>query len=190
MNGSTGARRARVVTVMGCVLTLAACHRAPEAPAPPPVRRAQKPVVPAEPPVDPAVAEANRTMAAGVPVGATTAPVDVRFDLPSVPIAGRPFEVRVAVLPQALAPVLRIEVDASEGLVVAEPDGPLSREKVQAGTLEEVTVRATAATAGTRILTVKVTLELPSGPESRAFAFPVVVAAHAAATKGAGRGVT
>jgi hypothetical protein len=188
MNRSTGVRQARIVTVLGCALALPACHRTPEAAAPPPpVRQARKPVATNDAAVDPAVAEANRTMAAGVPMGTTTAPVEVRFDVPRVPVAGQPFEVRVAVLPQALAPVLRIEIEPSEGLAVTEPEGPLAREKVGAGTLERVTVKASSATPGTRILTVKVTLELPTGAESRAFAFPLVVraASAGAATKAA-----
>jgi hypothetical protein len=180
MNGSSGTGRARVVMIVGCALALAACQRAPDATAPTPTRGAQKAVSPSEAPADPAVVEAKRTMAAGVPVGTTTAPVEVRFDVPSIPAAGQPFEVQVAVLPQALAPVLHIEVDASDGLVITEPDGTLTREKVEAGTLERVTVMASSATAGTRILTVKVTLELPTGAESRTFAFPLVVAAPAA----------
>jgi len=181
MNGSSGTARARVLTIVGCALALAACERAPDASAPTPTRGRHKTVAPAEAPADPAVVEAKRTMAAGVPVGTTTAPVEVRFDVPTAPIAGQPFEVRVAVLPQALAAVLHIEVDANEGLVIAEPDGALTREKVEAGTLERITVKASSATPGTRILTVKVTLELPTGAESRAFAFPLIVAAPAAA---------
>jgi len=179
MKRSSGAGRTRLVTIVGCGLALAACQRSPEATVPAPARVGQKTVSPAEGPADPAVVEARRTMAAGVPVGATTAPVEVRFDVPSAPTAGQPFAVRIAVLPQALAPVLHIELNASEGLVIAEPDGILTREKVEAGTLEQVTVTASSASPGTRILTVTATLELPTGAEARTFAFPLIVAAPA-----------
>jgi hypothetical protein len=127
--------------------------------------------------VDPAVAEANRTMASGVPIGTSTAPLDVRFDLASVPAPGQPFAVDVAVLPEAPAPVLRLEVTGGEGLTILEPDGSVSFEKVQAGSVTRLRVRASSPTAGTRLVQVRATLELPGGPESRIFAFPLVVGA-------------
>jgi hypothetical protein len=173
------ARRAAASAVLGALLALGACQK-PGGPAasPPHPGTASRPVVHlGGPPPDAAVIEATRRMAAGVPVGASTAPVEVRFDLATVPVAGQPFEVSVAVLPAAPAPVLHIEVHGGEGLSIAEPAGPVSIEKVQAGTLERLTVRATAAKPGTRVLGVTVTLELPTGTESRDFAFPLIVAA-------------
>ena len=177
MNKDITARRARAIAALGGLLALAACHPQddPAAPAPRVGGASRKHVPAGEPSAEAAVADANRKMAAGVPVGASTAPVEVRFDLASVPVAGQPFEVSVAVLPAAPAPVLRIDVRGGEGLSVVTPDGPVSIEKVQAGTLESLTVTAIAAAAGTRVLGIAVTLELPTGTESRNFAFPVVV---------------
>ena len=181
MNDDSMTRAARLAAVLACLLALGGCHRGdnPDAATPgaaTPGRGKPAPAVH----VDPAVADATRTMAAGVPVGASTAPVEVRFDLLSVPAAGHSFQVDVGVLPKAPAPVLRIEVSGGEGLSIESPDAPVSVEKVQAETLEKLTVTATAAKAGTRVLDVKVTLELPSGVESRDFVFPVIVAPGAA----------
>jgi hypothetical protein len=163
------------------LLTLAGCQRgsgtAPKAGAAPPAPQRAAPV---EAAVDPAVTDATRRMAAGVPVGESTAPVEVRFDLVSVPAPGQPFQLDVAVLAQAPAPVLRIDVAGGAGLTIADPSGTVVLEKIQAGTVQHVPVTAASSGPGTRIFNVKVTLELPSGAESRGFAFPVIVGGSAA----------
>ena len=136
---------------------------------------------PAEPTIDPAVVEANTKMASGVPMGTSTAPLEVRFDLASVPRPGETFEVAVAVLPAAPAPVLRLEVTGGEGLTIVEPDGSVAFEKVAGGVRRPPQdprdfrgrrhpPRAGPGDAGT-----------PGGPESRVFAFPVVIGGQATA---------
>ena len=180
MNKDSTARRALAIASLGGLLALAACHRQDD-PAAPAARPGGTGRTRADGPVSDAVADANRKMAAGVPVGASTAPVEVRFDLASVPVAGQPFEITVAVLPAAPAPVLHIDVRGGEGLAIVAPEGPVSIEKVQAGTLERLTVTASSAVAGTRVLGITVTLELPTGTESRNFAFPVLVGPSGAA---------
>jgi hypothetical protein len=143
--------------------------------------------------VDPAVTEANRTMASGVPIGTSSAPLEIRFDLAAVPRPGEVFSIDVAALPAAPAPVLRLEVTGGEGLTILEPDGFVSYEKVQAESVTHLKIRASSAAAGTRLVQVRATMELPGGPESRVFAFPVVIGAPAApipapaATKAASR---
>jgi hypothetical protein len=180
MNDDSMTRAARTTAVLACLLVLGGCHRSEGPDAATPAPSAPNKATPAAVVhVDPAVADATRTMAAGVPVGASTAPVEVRFDLLTIPAAGQPFQVDVGVLPKAPAPVLHIEVSGSDGLSIDSPDAPLSVEKVQAGTLEKVTVTATSAKAGTRVLDVKVTLELPGGAETRDFVFPVIIAGGA-----------
>jgi hypothetical protein len=181
MTAAHGARRMAVIAALAaiaCVVT--GCHwgssdSTPGAKKP----SAKKVAAPAEPGIDPAVAEANRTMASGVPMGTSTAPLEVRFDLATVPVPGTPFAVEVAVLPAAPAPVLRLEVTGGEGLSILDPDGPVSFEKVQAGSVSRLHVKASAAAVGTRLVQVRATLELPDGPESRTFAFPVVIGATA-----------
>ena len=187
MNKDSTAHRAAAIAVVIGLLGLGACQKPgdPAGSAPHPGTAARKPAHPAATAPDDAIVDANRKMAAGVPVGASTAPVEVRFDLATVPVAGQPFEVSIAVLPAAPAPVLHIEVRGSEGLTIVAPEGPVSVEKVQAGTLERVAVRALAAKPGTRVLGVTVTLELPTGTEARDFAFPLIVGASAPA-KGPG----
>lgn len=175
-----GVSRHAVPALAGLALAaalLAGCHSGGEGPAPvagkPAAKKAAPP--PSEPSVDPAVAEANRTMVSGIAIGTSTAPLDIRFDLSAVPKPGEAFELDVAVLPEAPAPVLRLEVSGGEGLAIIDPDGSVAFEKIQAGTVTRLKVRASSATAGTHLIQVRATLELPGGPESRVFAFPVVV---------------
>ncbi len=157
------------------LVTLPGCQRGGDSQTVSATHPAPKPAAPADAAVDPAVSAAQRRMAAGVPVGTSSAPVEVRFDLASVPAPGQPFQLDVAVFAQAPAPVLRIDVAGGAGLTIADPAGTVVLEKVQAGTVQHVPVTAASPGAGTRVFNVKVTLELPSGAESRGFAFPVVV---------------
>jgi hypothetical protein len=106
--------------------------------------------------------------------------VEARFDLGAVPIPGVPFAVGVALLPGAPVPLLRVDVSAGDGLVVLEPEAQVTQEKIAAGTVVPLQVRLQSAEAGTRVLTVKVTLELPDGPQAKTFAFPLLVGAPAA----------
>ena len=143
---------------------LGACHRGGEAPATPAVPAANRAAVKPEPSVDPAVAEANRSMAAGVPIGPAAGPIEVRFDLPAVPVPDETFAVEVAVIATIPAPALRVEITAGEGLAITDPEGPVTFEKIQAGSVTRVHVHATSAGAGTRLVQVLATLELPEGP--------------------------
>ena len=160
--------------VMAAGLALAACGPPPPPPPPPVLAHPSKPVF------DSATVAANKSMAAGVPIGDSTAPVDTRFDLVAVPVPGEPFLVKVAVMPSAPAPLLRVDVTGAEGLLVLSPEGQVTREKVAAGAILPFEIRAQAGEAGARVLYVKVTLELPEGPQARTFAFPVLVGATAA----------
>ena len=156
-----------VVLAAGALL-VGGCQRG-EAPA------ANQPARTAGPAGDPDVLNANRVMAAGVPIGKTTAPVDVRFNLGAVPHPGEPFALEVAVLPRGPVPLLQVDVSSSEGLTILEPAGQVRREKVQAGSLVHVHVRASAASTGTYIVQVRTTLELMDGSNADEFAFPIVV---------------
>jgi len=123
-NGRTAARLTVAVTVAIAGLIAAACSGS-STPTPTPAPAA--PRVP-KPTLDPALVAANKNMAAGVPIGESTAPIESRFDLAAVPAPGEPFVVQVAVLPGAPAPLLRLDVTAAEGLSVLSPDAQITRE--------------------------------------------------------------
>jgi hypothetical protein len=123
-------------------------------------------------------------MGPGVPVGGGTAAVDVRFELASAPQPGQPFEVRLAVLPDAIAAQMQIEVTAGDGLVLSAPTAPLTVQKVEPGSVQFLTAEAAAEQPGTHVLTVRVTFDNPGGSETREFSFPVVVGARPGAPTG------
>jgi len=185
--GRAAARPSVALTVTG--LFAAACSGSSTPTAAPAPAPAAPRVVKST--LDPAVIAANKTMAAGVPIGDSAAPVESRFDLGAVPAPGVPFVVQVAILPAAPAPLLRLDVTAAEGLSILSPDSQLTREKVTAGSVVPLEIRAESTDAGSRVLYVKATLELPDGPQARTFAFPILVApaapqAPAAAAKAPG----
>jgi len=171
-------RAAGLACALGALL-LAGCQRG--GPAVPASATSARKAPQHEAAVDPAVANANRTMAYGVTVGDSAAPVESRFDLAVAPVAGVPFTVGLAILPGAPVSVLRLEVSAEEGLAVLEPAAEVTREKVPAGSVITLPLTLQSAEAGTRVVTVKATLDLPEGPQSRTFAFPVLVGAVPAA---------
>ena len=61
-------------------------------------------------------------------------------------------------------------------MALVAPAAAQSLEKVQAGAVLHVPVTAQASVPGTHVIDIGVTLELPTGPETRAFAIPVIVA--------------
>ena len=121
------------------------------------------------------LAEVNRLMVVAVPTDKDSTPVELRFDLPAVPVQGQPFDIHLALLPQALAASMVVNLEARDGLDVQDPRQPTDLGKVQSGTVRHLTARLVAAATGTRILRVHVTLDLPTGSETRAFECPVVV---------------
>ncbi len=172
MRGKLPVRCAQLVAMCAVSGVLAACHpaEAPSARAPT-VSRARPPET---------LAEVNRTMVVPVAVSDSAVPVDLRFDVPSAPHAGQPFEFRLAVLPQALAHAVTVSLEPSEGLSVQSPEQPIELGKVEAGTVRLAAARLLSTEVGTRVLRVRVTLDLPAGTDSRVFACPVVIVANTA----------
>jgi hypothetical protein len=136
--------------------------------------------------VDPAVEEARATMLDAITIGSPAAPVDLRYELKTVPVQGKPFDVEFAVLPDATILSLRGLVDGDrEGMEVASPAGPVTLEKLQAGTVHRFSATVVPRSLGTRVLTVELQLDLPTGPAKRTFSIPVVVQTPAAAAAAA-----
>jgi hypothetical protein len=141
---------------------------------------AAKPAAAVDVPVDPAVAAAQKRTTAALTVGRSVAPVELRFAVATPPAAGQPVDVELALVTQVAVPTVRVEVKGAADVQLVEPASPVSLEKVQAGTLHTIPVRAVPARDGTTTLTVAVTLQQPTGPESRTFQLPLVVGAGAA----------
>jgi hypothetical protein len=180
--GKHGARAGLAVTLSAALGLLAGCGGGEPAGTAAP---AGKPAASTDAAVDPAVAEATKRMTAAMTVGRATAPVEVRFAVGAVPRAGEPVDVELALVTQVAVPTVRVDVQGAADVQVVEPATSVSLDKVQAGTLHTIPVRAVPARDGTTTLTVAVTLQQPTGPESRTFQLPIVVGGGAAAPGGA-----
>jgi hypothetical protein len=84
--------------------------------------------------------------------------------------------VELALVTRVPVPTVDVELSGGPDVQILEPPSPVQLEKVQAGTLQTVRLKALAAKAGTATVTVTVSLRQPTGPESRTFQFPIVVA--------------
>ena len=176
--GAVSDRRVRALALgllLATPLALAGCHRQSDPATKPASPAAARPAPKADSSAEPGAADPSRTMAAAVTLGPRTAPVEARYDLPAAPTPGQVFKLDIAILPQAASPLVRVELRPSKGLTVLDPVTAQSLERVQAGAVLRLPVTLQAAAAGTHVLDVAVTLELPTGPESRAFAVPLIV---------------
>lgn len=121
-------------------------------------------------------------LANAVVTGKTTAPVDLKFDVPAKPGVGQPFVVELVFTPRLPADVLEVEVTGNPGLVLV--DGGTARfENVQAGGRHVLQVQARADTAGLYYLSVVARMVNKVQTEARTFSVPVAVGAVAAAEK-------
>ena len=181
-SGRTGTATGAValgLALLALPLALGGCHRHGGPTTPAPSAASARTAPKADAGDDLALADVLRTMAPAVTVGQRSAPVEARYDLPAAPVAGQPFKLELAVLPQAASPLVRVELQASEGLKLLDPAAAQSLERVQAGAVLRIPVTAQASAPGTQVIDIGVTLELPTGAESRAFAIPVIVAGAA-----------
>jgi hypothetical protein len=130
-----------------------------------------------------AIAAADeKRMANAVSTGKTTAPVDLKFDLPAKPDVGQPFVVELAFMPRLPADVLEVEVAGNPGLALV--DGGTARfDDVQSGSRHVLAVQARAEAAGLYYLTVVARMVNKVQTEVRTFSVPVAVGAVPAARK-------
>jgi hypothetical protein len=121
-------------------------------------------------------------MANAVSTGKTTAPVDLKFDLPAKPDVGQPFVIELAFMPRLPADVLEVEVAGNPGLALV--DGGTARfDDVQSGSRHVLEVHARADAAGLYYLTVVARMVNKVQTEARTFSVPVAVGAVPAAQK-------
>lgn len=125
--------------------------------------------------------KAEQTMTAGVRTDTGHAAVDVRFAIDSTPMAGQPFTLTVAVLPNEGTPSIKVDLPPVDGLVAAPISAPTTFTKVEPGSVFLVPVGYTAASAGIALVTVVVTEAAPTGEETATFQLPVVVDINALA---------
>jgi len=170
----------RILAVCVAVALLAACHRDSS---PAPVAKAAPRVgPPATAKPGPTPEELTAGMVEAVTVDSSTVPVGVKFELSQRPIAGRPLDVVVAVMPQIAAGPAILQVIGSDELKFAPGGGPIEMPSVEANHVYRHDIKVIPAAEGVQLLRVRVSLNHDEITETRDFSVPLIVAASAAAT--------
>jgi len=155
------------------VLLMAGCHgdsdstaqatfSKPSKKGPPPVRRGPSPE------------ELTAGMVEAVPLGKTTVPVGVKFDLPARPTVGRPIDVVIALLPQVIGSAT-LQVTATEGLQLAPEAATINIPSIEPTQAYRVSIATTPTHEGVEVLSVNVSVSHDDATEARTFSVPVIV---------------
>jgi hypothetical protein len=162
-----------ILAALCLVAVLSACHRdeqhASEA-APAPQRRAPVPVQRAGPPE-----ESTAGMVEAASQGKSQMPVSLKFDLLQRPVAGRPLEVAIALLPQIAGGPATIDVTGSEGVQLAGGDGQIAFPTVEPQQVYRHSITLTPTAEGVSVVSLNVTLKHDEMTESRVFSVPLIV---------------
>jgi len=135
---------------------------------------------PATPPAN--AAEKESRMATAVVDSKTTAPVDMKYDLPSKPGLGEPFEIELAFDAWSPADMLEVEITEAPGLTVVG-DKTLKFAPVEGGQSYTAKVLVKGDNPGLYYIGVVAKMSTKVQTESRAFAIPVVIGEPPAAQK-------
>ena len=133
-------------------------------------------VKPADPP------EPEPRLATAVSQSKTTAPIDLQYDLPAKPEAGRPFSIELVVQPRLPGDMLDVEIADSPGIVI-EGERAARFLAVEAGQPCKLTVQARGSRDGLYFVSVMTKLSTKVQSEGRAFAVPVVIGTPVVAQK-------
>jgi hypothetical protein len=156
------------------VVLLTGCHgESKQAPADIPSRAASAPAVVKR---GPTPEELTAGMVEAVTIGKSTAPVDVKFDLPLRPSVGKRFDIVIAVLPQIAASSAMVQVSGSEGLQLAPNLAPIEILTVDPTQVYRLSIPVTATADGVHLLGLSVSLKQDDMAESRSFSVPLIVA--------------
>jgi hypothetical protein len=139
-----------------------------------------EPAASAPPPAD--VADEKSRMATAVTDGKTSAPVDMKYDLPSKPGVGLPFEVELVFDTRMAADALEVEISEAPGLVVVS-EKTIKFEPVEGGQSYTTKLLVKGDNAGLYYVGVVAKMSTSVQSESRAFAIPIVIGDSPAAEK-------
>ena len=139
-----------------------------------------EPAASAPPPAD--VADEKSRMATAVTDGKTSAPVDMKYDLPSKPGVGLPFEVELVFDTRMAADALEVEISEAPGLVVVS-EKTIKFEPVEGGQSYTTKLLVKGDNPGLYYVGVVAKMSTSVQSESRAFAIPIVIGDSPAAEK-------
>jgi hypothetical protein len=128
------------------------------------------------------VTDKESRMATAVTDGKTSAPVDMKYDLPSKPGVGLPFEVELAFDTRMAADALEVEISEAPGLVVVS-EKTIKFEPVEGGQSYTTKLLVKGDNPGLYYVGVVAKMSTSVQSESRAFAIPVVIGDPPAAEK-------
>jgi len=132
--------------------------------------------------------EMTSGMVEAATVGKSTVPVGLKFDLPSRPVVGKPLDVVLALMPQAIGSAT-LKVSGSEGLNVPASGGDIDMASVDPTQAYKVTIPTLPTGEGVQLIGVQVLLSHDGLTETRTFSLPLLVsAAPSAASPAAATG--
>jgi len=137
---------------------------------------------PAAAPIRPSVEEDLKHYATAVESGKSSAPVDLRYDVPAKPEVGQPFEVELAFVPRIQADTIEAEIAGMQDLVIVG-DATIRFDAVEAGEAYRAKLNVRADAPGLYYIGVSARVITPVQTEARAFSVPLVVGQVAAAEK-------
>jgi hypothetical protein len=161
------------VLLLCAALSVNACHRDADAPAPPkPVPHVRVPVVVKK---GPTAAELTAGMVEAASQGKSQLPVQLKFEVVQRPTLGQSLDVNLAVMPLIDAGAAGITVTGGTGLTVDAGADPIDFPAVEAGQVYRQSVKVTPSSDGVLLLSVSVSLKHDEMSESRAFSIPLIV---------------
>ena len=176
----------KILVLIVAGLTLAACGKKSEEQAADAAAKSAAPAATAAEqaaaPVKPAVEEELKHYATAVESGKSSAPVDLRYDVPAKPEVGRPFEVELAFVPRIQADTIEAEITGMQDLVIVG-DATIRFDAVEAGEAYRAKLNVRADAPGLYYIGVSARVITPVQTEARAFSVPLVVGQVAAAEK-------
>lgn len=170
------ARFKRLAAIVALTTMLAACSDESNAPQSVAAPAAGKPAAKAEAkPVDP-----TANLSRAVLVGKSAAPIELKYDIVSLPLVGQPIEIDMAFVASAPADSVSIAFVGSRGLVLsANSASPI--EKLKTGQVEHAKVIAQADKEDVFYVTVTATVYMAGTSEVKTFAIPIIVGTAQAA---------
>jgi hypothetical protein len=167
--------RAVVLVALVCVLALAACDHASEAPAEGQTAAGAKPSHAA-----PKVAQLSGDMVAAVSAGKGADWVGVHFALGALPTVGKPLPVKIAIVPHQAFSALSAHFEPRDGLQMTSGEnfGPVNDAKIE--TPLEHTLVVVPTQEGVFMITVSLDTQGEDGNFTRIFTIPVIVGMNAA----------
>ena len=175
----TAARPLARSTVLLASILLAACQRGPSAGSQAPTVAQKRAAASSAGPQSPAEQTAGMVEA---PVqGKSQAPIGLKFDLTARPLVGQPLTLDLALLAQAPATEVRVQVKGSDGLDVPAEEQQFAVDSIDPQQVYRHAVHLTPTAEGVQLVYLTVSLKHDELSDSRAFTVPLVVSESPAA---------